>query len=115
MSDIDNFPTVALAVLPTKPADDATKARHSTFVNAPHRFRLFAGRHGVDHPEDKFERLYLVLHDANQFQLTARVFTAGNPHKEVNLNAALDDIIALIAERSPDFYDFTDGVLTRVR
>ena len=96
-------------------ADDATTARRSTFVNAHHRFKLFTGRQGVDQPEEKFERLYLVLHDANPFKPSARAFTAGNPHQEVDLNAAFDDIIALIAERNPDFYDFADGMLTRMR
>ncbi|MDE0077128.1 MAG: hypothetical protein OXM03_04455 [Chloroflexota bacterium] len=96
-------------------ADDATKARRSTFENAHHRLKPFTGRHGVDRPEEQFERLYLVLHDANPFNPSARVFEAGNPQKEVNLEAAFDDIIALIAERNPDFYDHADGMLTGVR
>lgn len=94
---------------------DATKARRSTFVNAHHRFKLFTGRHGVDQPEEKFERLYLVLHDANRFNPSARAFIAGDPREEVDLDTAFDEIIALIAERNPDFYDFSDGILTRMR
>ena len=96
-------------------ADDATPSRRSTFENAHHRFKLFTGRQGVDRPEEQFERLYLVLHDANRFSPSAHVFAAGNPARETDLDAAFDDIVALIAERNPDFYDYVDGKLTTVR
>ena len=69
----------------------------------------------MDQPEEKFERLYLVLHDANPFNPSARTFIAGDSRNEVDLDAAFDEIIALIAERNPDFYDLSDGMLTRMR
>ena len=96
-------------------ADDATETRRSTFENAHHRFRLFTGREGVDRPEEQFERLYLVLHDANPFKPNVRVFNAGDSGQAVDLDVAFDDIVALIAERNPDFYVCVDGMLTRVR
>lgn len=96
-------------------AKDETKARRSTFENAHHRFKLFTGREGVDRPEEQFERLYLVLHDANQFKPSARVYAAGDPDTEVDLDSAFNDIVSLIAERNPDFYDCVDGNLKVVR
>ena len=106
---------VGFFFLDSEAARDSTSTRRSTFENAHHRFKLFTGRQGVDRPEEQFERLYLVLLNANRFQPEARVFEAGEPNKDVNLAAAFDDLVALVAERNPDFYDCNDGMLTRVR
>lgn len=95
--------------------EDATKARRSTFENAHHRFKLFTGREDVDRPEEQFERLFLVLYDANQFKPSVQVFNAGDAAEEVDLAQAFDEIASLIAERNPDFYEYADGNLKVVR
>lgn len=95
--------------------EDQTKTRRSTFENAHHRLKLFTGREAVDRPEEQYEKLFLVLYDANQFQPSVQVFNAGNATEEVNLADAFHEIVALIADRNPDFYDCVDGKLRVVR
>lgn len=46
---------------------DETKKRRSTFDNAFPRLRLFTGRQDPAGRDEQFERLYLVLVDANPF------------------------------------------------
>ena len=96
-------------------AEDDSASRRSTFVNAHNRFRLFTGRDVVEGREEQYERFYFVLMDANPFSPSFQLFLAGNPKKPVALSKAFDDLIEIIAQRNPDFYEVVDGELRTVR
>ncbi len=88
---------------------DGTKARRSTSLNAHQRLRLFTGRSDPAGRDEQFERLYLILVDANPFTPTYEVHEVGRPEQAVDLSTALDQVIELVAERNFDFYEAIDG------
>jgi len=96
-------------------ASDVTETRKSTFLNAHHRFQLFTGRNDPSGREEQFERLYIVLHDANPFAPSVEVFLAGKPDEALGLAEIFDDLISLTARRNPDFYEVDGGKLLRLR
>lgn len=96
-------------------ATDGTTRRKSTFLNAHHRFKIFTGRADPAGRDEQYERLYVVLHNANPFDPSARVFLAGFPDKEVPLEQAFDELITLAADRNPDFYEVVDGRLRKLQ
>jgi len=94
---------------------DGTGKRRSTFINAHARLRLFTGRNDPAGRDEQFERLYLALVDAAPpFQGKVRVYEVGNATKEVPLSEAFHELMALVAERNPDFYECVDGKLIPV-
>ena len=111
------FPYAVLAgffILDAAAAADGTLRRNSTFENAFPRLRLFTRRPDPSGREEQFERFYLALVDANQFQPTVRVFEVNDGETEIDLDAALDDLIELVGERNFDLYDGTDGQITKL-
>ena len=86
---------------------DETPRRRSTFENAHQRFRLFSGRLDPAGREEQFERFYIGSVDANPFSPRIEVYEAGSS-EPVTFEAVFDDIVALVAERNPDFYE-ADG------
>lgn len=88
---------------------DATDKRRSTFLNAHDRFRLFTGRPDPGGRDEQYEQLYVALMDANPFAPTIRIFLAGDPLAEVPIADALDRLVAAVAERNPDFYEYVNG------
>lgn len=96
-------------------ATDASKRRNSTFVNTHKRLRLFTGRSDPSGRDEQYERLYVALVEATPFASSARLFRAGDNEHEVQLDEAFDELLTLVAERNPDFYEFVDGRLRRVR
>lgn len=112
------FPYAVLAgffFLDQGASEDGSETRRSTFVNAHHRFRLFTGREDIDSRHEQYERLYLVLLNANSFKPETKIYEAGEPDKEVSLSDAFDELLDLIAERNPDFYEVVDGKLHNSR
>jgi len=110
------FPYAVLAAflfLDKDAEHDGTAKRRSTFGNAFPRFRLFTGRRDPASRDEQFERLYLLLVDANSFTPTVRCFHVADPDPaqptEVPLGEALDYLVELLAERNFDTYE-TDGV-----
>lgn len=91
---------------------DGTTKRRSTFANAFPRLRLFTGRRDPSSRDEQFERLYLLLVDANRFRPTLRCFHVADPNPadptEVPLDEALDYLVEILAERNFDTYE-TDG------
>lgn len=91
---------------------DGTTKRRSTFANAFPRLRLFTGRRDPGSRDEQFERLYLLLVDANPFTPNVRCFHVADPTPadptEVPLGDALDYLVELLAERNFDTYE-TDG------
>ena len=96
-------------------ASDQTGRRHSTFRNAHTRFRLFTGRRDPAGRDEQYERLYIVLLEANPIKPAWQTFDVGSPDEPVALNQVFDELIELIAERNPDFYEATEGVLRSAR
>ena len=86
---------------------DDTPRRRSTFDNAHQRFRLFSGRLDPAGREEQFERFYVGLVDANRFSPQIEVYEAGKS-EPVSFEDVFNDIVALVAERNPDFYE-ADG------
>lgn len=93
---------------------DDTEKRRSTFLNAHHRLRLFTGRDDPRDREEQYERLYVGLMEANQFNPSFKVFEAGSPEEPVDLSRAFDEMVARVAVRNPDFYEDVGGILTPV-
>ena len=92
---------------------DDTKARRSTFANAHHRLALFDGRDDPAGRDEQYERLYLVLLDANPFQPSWRVYRGGDTDAEVPMGQAFDELVGIVAQRNPDFYEAHNGTLRR--
>lgn len=92
---------------------DSTGKRRSTFHNAHRRLRLFSGRSDPAGRDEQYERLYVALVEASKFKASLRIYLAGAPDSEVKLDDALDDLLSIVADRNPDFYEFIDGTLKR--
>jgi hypothetical protein len=95
--------------------NDGTDKRRSTIINAHARLQLFTGRSDPAGREEQFERFYLILLDASPTAVTLRPFPVGEPSTERPLNQILDDLLQLVAQRNPDFYEFVDGNLLRAQ
>jgi hypothetical protein len=110
------FPYAVLAgffFLDKDAANDATAKRRSTFINAHARLQLFTGRNDPAGREEQFERFYLILLDASPTNVDLRAFAVGQPDKEVPMSDIIDDLLKMVAQRNPDFYEFIDGDLVR--
>lgn len=91
-------------------AKDGTERRHSTMVNAHGRLKLFTGRDDPAGRDEQYERLYVALLGPSSVEFSL----AGAPGKSVRLDDILDDVMKLVAERNPDFYETDAGSLRRV-
>lgn len=93
--------------------NDQTAKRNSTLVNAFPRLRIFTGREDPAGRDEQFERLYLLLVDANPFAPTLECYQVNDSMTQVALDAAFDDLVVLVAERNFDFYEAHDGKVRR--
>ena len=110
------FPYAVLAgffFLDKDAANDATDRRRSTFANAHNRLQLFTGRNDPAGREEQFERFYLILLDASPSAVTLRPFAVGAPEDELKFSDIIDDLLMLVSQRNPDFYEFANGKLTK--
>lgn len=95
-------------------ADDGTKNRRSTFLNAHSRLRLFDGRDDPAGRDEQYERLYIVLLDATPLRAWWQVYRVGDPATTLDLPDVFDELVGLVGERNPDFYEVnTAGNLVR--
>ena len=94
-------------------ANDGTKKRSSTFVNAHSRLKLFTGRNDPAGREEQFENFYLMLLDASPKAVSIKAFRVGDSSKETKLGDVLDDLLRMVSERNPDFYEFEKGNLIK--
>jgi hypothetical protein len=92
---------------------DQTEKRKSTFENAFPRLRLFTGRGDPTSRDEQFEKLYLLLVDANLFQPSLACYEVNDAVEELTLDAVFDDLIRLVAERNFDFYEADGGKIRR--
>lgn len=95
-------------------ANDQTPRRKSTFENAHSRFALFSGRDDPEGRDEQYEHLFIGLLDASASGSDVRIFKVGEPHDEVSLDSAIEELLATIALRNPDFYQFDAGKLRKV-
>lgn len=112
------FPYAVLAgflFLDHNAAEDHTPRRKSTFQNAFPRLRLFTRRPDPAGREEQYERLFLLLVDSNQFAPQITCFEVNDDTTPVDLAAAFDDIVTLLAERNFDLYETPgDGTIRAV-
>jgi len=94
-------------------AVDNTKKRRSTFENAHTRLRLFTDREDPSGRDEQYERMYLFLLDANPFNPSVTPYKVGDGLTVLSLESIFDDLVTLVAERNPDFYECVDGTLQR--
>jgi hypothetical protein len=98
------FPFSVLAgclILDHQAANDTTGRRRSTFVNAHSRLRLFTGRDDPAGRDEQYEKLYVVLLDANPFKPDVMTYAVGDWATPVALAAVFDELIELVATRNP--------------
>lgn len=98
----------------SKVKTDGTSRRRSTFLNAHARLRLFTGRADPAGRDEQYERFYILLVEATADSVAVEAFEVGKPDTQVPLEAVLDDLLTLVAERNPDFYEYDEGRLVRV-
>lgn len=111
------FPYAVLSgwlFLDAQAAHDNTERRRSTFDNAFPRLRLFTGRQDPAGREEQFERLYLLLLDANPFSPRISCHHVADRSQEVSIHDALSYLIDLTGERNFDLYESADGEIRRI-
>lgn len=96
---------VGLLFLDKGARHDATARRRSTFDNAFPRLRLFTGRSDPAGRDEQFERLYLLMVDANPFTPSLECYEVSDPTTPVPLEDALNGVIEVVAERNFDLYE----------
>ena len=112
------FPYAVLGgffILDKGAAADQTARRRSTFENAHQRFALFTGRDDPAGRDEQYERLWIVLLDANPFNPTFDVYAVPDFKKKVSLDAAFDELIGIVPDRNPDFYEEQSGTLRKFK
>lgn len=92
-------------------ATDNTESRRSTFLNAHARLQLFTGRSDPAGRDEQFERFYLILLGASPKRVSVRPFLVGKPDVELKFEHIIQDLLQLVAQRNPDFYEYLDGNL----
>lgn len=97
----------------TKP--NGLVGRRSTLVNAHLRLKLFTGRNDPAAREEQFERFYLLLVEASPASARVVAYEVGKPGDVVPLEQIVNDLLKLVAERNPDFYEYLDGKLRRAK
>lgn len=111
------FPYAVLAgflFLDKDAANDETLRRRSTFANTHSRFKLFTGRQDPSGRDEQYERLYVALIDANPFAASTKVFEVGKPDEILLLTRVFDELVQIVADRNPDFYECIEGKLSKV-
>ncbi len=94
---------------------DATDRRRSTFHNAHHRLKLFTGRPDPAGRDEQYERMYLILLESDPARPGFTIHEVGKPADPLGLSTVFDDLLRLVADRNPDFYEFEDGRLVKSR
>jgi hypothetical protein len=112
------FPYAVLAgfiFLDEGAAADQTERRRSTFANAHHRLKLFTGRQDPSGRDEQYERMYLFLLAGDPAAPRVAAYEVGSPDVPLEVGGILDELLQLVADRNPDFYEYVDGNLVRAR
>lgn len=111
------FPYAVLGgffILDKDAALDATTRRRSTFENAHQRLKLFTRRDDPAGRDEQYERLWIMLLNANQFNPSFAIYAVPDFTNPVSLNSAFDELVATVPDRNPDFYEHNSGSLRRI-
>ncbi len=92
---------------------DGTARRHSTFHNAHNRLRLFTERNDPAGRDEQYEKLFIVVLDANPFNPQYDIYAVGDAQNKITLDSTLEEMLLLVAERNPDFYEYDKGALKK--
>ena len=87
---------------------DHTVRRKSTFLNANARLRLFTGRNDPAGRDEQFERFYLMLLEASPTAVDLRAYEVGRPNVAISMDQIITELLVIVAERNPDFYEIDD-------
>lgn len=93
---------------------DSTGRRKSTFENAHARLKLFTGRDDPSGRDEQFERFYLLSLAADPAAVSIEAFEVGQPTKIIPLSDIVRDLLTIVAERNPDFYELDGDSLKNV-
>ena len=96
-----------------KHKEDNTKSRESTFVNAHRRLKMFTGRDDPFGRPEQYEKIFIILVDASPEKVTLEAYRAGEPDTQVDIDQALTELLEIVADRSPDFYEVENGELVK--
>lgn len=96
-------------------ATDQTERRRSTFANAHHRLKLFTGRHDPSGRDEQYERMYLFLLSGDPAAPRVAAYEVGRPDVPLAVSSILDELLQLVADRNPDFYEYVEGNLIWAR
>jgi len=110
------FPYAVLAgfvFLDRHAAKDQTAKRKSTFVNTHTRLRMFTGREDPAGRPEQYERLYVVLVEADPVAPWFEVYRVGDPKTAVSLDEVFRELLDIVVERNSDFYEIVDGKLEK--
>lgn len=102
---------VGMFFLDKEAANDGTERRRSTFLNAHSRMRLFTGRDDPAGRDEQYEKMYLLLLEASPTHVEIATFQVGQSENAISLDQVMDDIVQLVADRNPDFYEVVEGKL----
>lgn len=87
--------------------------RRATFTNAHARLRLFTGRGDPAARDEQFEKSYIILVDAAPTAAKFEVYEVGDETCIVPMEQVMDDLLKIVADRNPDFYEFDAGRLKK--
>jgi hypothetical protein len=110
------FPYAVLAgfiFLDRRAAADQTAKRKSTFLNAHTRLRMFNGRDDPAGRPEQYERLYVALVEADAAAPWYEVYRVGDPKAPISLDEIFGELLDIVVERNPDFYEVVDGKLEK--
>ena len=105
------FPYAVLSgwlFLDAQAAHDGTARRNSTFENAFTRLRLFTGRGDPAGRKEQFERLFLLLLDANPVAPVITCYHVADASTPVDVDEAMTELVGLLGERNFDLYESDD-------
>jgi hypothetical protein len=110
------FPYAVVAgflLLDSGAASDGTTGRSTTLQNAHERLKLFTGRIDPSGRDEQFERLFVALIELESSKKFS-FFEVGKS-SELDVEAAVDEILKLVAERNSDLYEYRGARIERRR
>jgi hypothetical protein len=76
--------------------------------------RLFTGRDDPAGRDEQYEKMYLLLLEASPSDVEIVTYQVGDHETTISLEQVIDNMVQLVVDRNPDFYEFVDGKLLSV-
>lgn len=96
-------------------ARDSSPRRSSTIDNAHRRLKLFTNRNDPAGRDEQFERFYILLLDASPTAVSIQAYHVGDAVTVIPMTTVIDELLSIVADRNPDFYEYKSGKLKKVR